>query len=113
MNILCVKSIRQSTPIMSTYQQFKLKELNILDFKASYRFNKRVLQSYTFPILPFLLKVQFIKTIKSVTPQVTYQYIHPQYRLTKSLKYYKFIKKNTPKHTKLNVLDLYKSSLKI
>lgn len=73
------------------------------------------LSNHIFTKTPFLLKLQFLQTIRSTIPSVKYKYILPSERFTKTNLYAFNLNKRTSKHNmqKLTLNTLYSKLLKV
>lgn len=114
MNLNSVQGYFSQTDLLTAFQKKKKKLLGINNLKSSpASTTKAALVNSSTQHLPFLVKVTFIKTIRSTIPQVTYQYILPEFRRERSLRYEIFLKKHSPASNPISLNSIYKSTLKI
>jgi hypothetical protein len=62
---------------------------------------------------PFIVKIKFLKTLKTIQPQLNYTYILPQNRLASQLKFNNYIRRNSSKYANIEPLHILEASLRI
>ena len=83
--------------------------------ETSYNTTADIISNYKFYNLPFLIKLKFIKTIKSTTPSIQYTYVLPTNRFLRSNLYiHKLSTKSINiSSNQLPIYTLYSKILKI
>ena len=95
---------------LTEFDQFLLAQHQRAKY-AHARHTTEYLQNYTPIILPFLIKLQFIRTVRATIPKVRYQYLFPVQRKYKSHQYRARILANS--RGAITALQLYDALLEI
>ncbi len=112
MNNYTINSFYTKTNIFKFKHIFWLKNICTLSKNNTTNIINTLLNQKESYNLPFLIKINFLKTVRSTIPTISYQYILPQQRQFKSNSYnLRLVKNHSTK--KFSLENIYSTILKI